>query len=108
MPITPIRRANSLLELMAAVTILGALAAIALPRTASVQTNGNRAACHLNQAEIELQSMLWLRRQGSWPAGNLADIGIETDYFPEGPPNCPVDGTDYTIDSTGKVIGHEH
>lgn len=108
MPIARIRRANSLLELMAAVTILGVVAAIGLPRTESIKTDGNRAACHLNKAEIELQSMLWLRRQGGWPASNLSDISIETDYFPEGLPVCPVDGTAYTIDSSGKVTGHEH
>lgn len=93
---------------MAVVAILGLLAAMALPRTESVRTSGNRAACHVNRAEIELQAMLWRRINGSWPATNLSDINIDTDHFPEGVPSCPAGGPAYTIDSDGRVVGHDH
>lgn len=98
----------SLTELMAVVTILGVLAAMALPRSESAQTAGRRAACHLTRAEIELQSALWLRASGSFPAASLSGIGADSDYFPEGVPVCPVDGTTYTIDANGRVVGHDH
>lgn len=93
---------------MAVVAILGLLAALALPRTQSVRTNGHRASCHVNRAEIELQAVLWRRSHGSWPSANLSGIGADVGYFPEGLPTCPVDGTTYTIDTDGKVVGHTH
>lgn len=102
------RRGLSLTELMAVVAILGVLAAMALPRTSTSRTNGHRAACHVNRAEIELQVAMWLRDQGSLPLSNLADLGANPDYFPEGLPTCPVDGTAYTIDADGRVVGHDH
>ncbi|QDT68590.1 hypothetical protein MalM25_15130 [Planctomycetes bacterium MalM25] len=102
------RRGNSLLELMTAVTILGVLAAMALPRTESTRTKGNRAACHVIRTEIELQSALWMRATGSFPTNSLSDIGIDPSYFPQGVPSCPVDGATYTIDADGRVVGHNH
>lgn len=98
----------TLTELMAAIAILGLLAALALPRTESVRTNGNRAACYVSQAEIEVQAMLWRRVNGTWPLSDLSDIGADTDYFPEGVSLCPFDGSVYTIDSDGHVINHDH
>lgn len=102
------RAAFSLTELMAVVAILGLLAALALPRTESARTSGLRASCHVTRAEVELQAMLWRRSIGSWPASNLADIGSDPDYFPEGLPACPVDGSVYSINAAGEVVGHDH
>ena len=102
------RRAFSLTELMAVVAILGLLAAMALPRTESAAVRGNRAACQVNRAEIELQSMLWRRVHGEWPSASLSDVGADDDYFPTGLPTCPVDGSTYTIDTSGAVVGHAH
>lgn len=99
----------SLLELLAAITIVSVLSVLLIPRISSQSTSGKTAACDLNQAEIELQVQLWFRANGAYPAANLADIGAQTSYFPAGLPFCPVDGAAYTIDtSTGQVVGHSH
>lgn len=103
------RSAFSLMELMAVVAIVSLLAALAIPRIGDTTDSGNRTACHVNRAEIEVQARLWKRAAGTYPAANLSDIGADLNYFPEGVPTCPLDGTTYTIDpTTGEVIGHDH
>ncbi len=99
----------SLLELLVVVTLLGIVTAVFLPRVFSNNESANVAACHVYKGDIEIQAELWIHNTGSFPAANLATIGADTDYFPDGLPLCPVDGTAYTIDpTTGLVIGHTH
>jgi general secretion pathway protein G len=101
--------AFSLMELMAAIVIIGVLAALAIPRLAHHQVNANKSACYANKGDIELQVKLWRRNNGTYPQANLSDIGANTTYFPGALPICPVDGTAYTIDTTtGRVTGHTH
>jgi prepilin-type N-terminal cleavage/methylation domain-containing protein len=103
------RRAFSLMELMAALGIIGVLAVLIVPRLAGHNDTSKRAACYANQGDIEMQVKLWRRNQGTYPAANLSDIGANPTYFPSGLPVCPVDGSAYTIDTTsGLVIGHTH
>lgn len=103
------KAAFTLLELMAALAIIGVLATLIIPRLIIHDSAGAIASCHTNKAEIEVQARLWLREKGSWPNASLNDIGADVAYFPEGLPTCPVDGTAYTIDtSTGLVVGHSH
>lgn len=103
------RPAFSLLELMAAVAIIGIVATIVVIRVSTSQTEANIAASHAQQGDIEVQVQLWRRNFGSFPAADLSNIGADISYFPEGVPMCPVDGTPYTIDTaTGRIIGHDH
>lgn len=103
------RRAFSLTELMAVLVILGVMAMLIVPRVANHQDTSKKAACYANQGDIELQTKLWKRTNGTYPAANLGDIGGNSTYFPSGVPVCPVDGTAYTINTTtGLVIGHTH
>jgi len=102
-------RAFSLVELMAAVVILAIVAAYVIPRVGDYITTANKNACWTNRGDVELQVKLWQRNYGAYPQANLGDIGADTNYFPEGLPTCPVDGTSYTIDTTtGLVVGHTH
>jgi prepilin-type N-terminal cleavage/methylation domain-containing protein len=99
----------SLMELMAALAILGVLATLVIPRVANHHATSGKAACDANQGDIELQVRLWKRVNGTYPAANLSDIGASTTYFPSTVPVCPVDGTPYTISTTtGLVTGHTH
>ena len=98
----------SLMEMMAVMAVLAVVAAIILPRVTGDSDSAKSAACHSHQGDIEIQAELWLHNTGAWPATNLSDIGADTNYFPEGLPTCPVDGSVYTIDATGRVVGHGH
>ena len=101
--------AFSLMEVMAALTILGILAAVIVPRLSTQQVSAKKSGCYANKGDIELQVKLWKRNKSSYPAANLSDIGADTSYFPSGLPVCPVDGTAYTINTTtGRVTGHTH
>lgn len=104
----PCRRAFSLLELVAAAAIVGLLATVGCPRATSGVAESKIAACGAIRGNIEIQCELWRHNAGAWPATNLSNIGADINYFPAGLPTCPVDGTSYTIDATGRVVGHTH
>ena len=102
------RGAITLLEVLAVVTVLAIIATTAWVRATSGNTAARKAACLANRGDIEIQSELWRHNTGSWPATNLSDIGADPKYFPSGLPTCPVDGSAYTIDSAGRLVGHNH
>jgi type II secretory pathway pseudopilin PulG len=101
--------AFSLVELMGVLAIVGLLAAIVLPRVTGSDEQSKIAACKAHKCNIEVQAELWLQNKGSWPATNLSNISVDVNYFPQGIPICPVDGSSYTFDpTTGRVSGHTH
>jgi len=102
-------RGLTLLELLAAITILAILIAIVLPRFSDNAKTAKKNACDVNKGNIEVQSQLWYRTKGMWATTTLTDIGTNTTFFPDGLPACPVDGSSYTLDaSTHRVSGHNH
>jgi type II secretory pathway pseudopilin PulG len=85
------------MELLAVVTILGIIAAIIVPRvTVSSDTAKQKVADH-HKATINAAVERYYMEQGSWPADDLSDIGAEVDYFPEGLPTNPINGSAYTL-----------
>jgi len=81
----------------------------ALARYGSYAPEARIHACEVYKGNIEVQCQLWYRNKGAMPAVNLSDIGADVSYFPEGLPQCPVDGSAFTFDpATQKVTGHTH
>lgn len=93
---------------MAAVAILGVAATVIVVRSTAGTAASKQAACQATKSDIEVQCELWRHDTGSWPASNLSAIGGNISYFPSGLPVCPYDGSSYTIDSAGRVVGHNH
>lgn len=90
----------SLLELLAVVTILGIIAAIIIPRvTISSDTAKQRVRDH-HKATINAAVERFYIDNSTWPAPDLSDIGADPNYFPEGIPTNPVDGTSYSLNTT--------
>ena len=103
------RRGVSLVEVLAIVTLLGILALIVVPRFGNSSSQAKAKACFVNKGNIEVQAQLWFRNKGAWPADGLSNIGSDTNYFPDGLPTCPVEGSNYQFDSaTQRVVGHQH
>jgi general secretion pathway protein G len=96
----PERTGFSLLELIAVVTLLGIIAAVILPRFATLKdTSTSRTNAH-NKAQINSAVERWYIDKGAWPATNLSDISADMNYFPSGIPTNPVDASVYTLNAT--------
>jgi general secretion pathway protein G len=98
----------SFIELLAVTAVLAVVAAVVIPRLTGGSATSKKAACETIQGDIEIQCELWRHNTGAWPTTNLSNISGNISYFPTGVPACPVDGTAYTIDSSGRVAGHNH
>jgi prepilin-type N-terminal cleavage/methylation domain-containing protein len=99
----------TLLELLIVIVILGILAAVILPRFQVSAAEAKKNACAQNVANINAQAERWYFEKGSWPASDLTDIAADANYFPDGIPLCPVDGSAYALDATThRVTGHSH
>jgi general secretion pathway protein G len=94
------KRGFSLLELLAVVTILGIIAAIIVPRvTVSSATAKTKVRDH-HKATINAAVERYYIDNGAWPANDLSDIGANVNYFPDGLPTNPIDGTAYSLNAT--------
>jgi len=101
------KKAFTLVELLVVVMILGALAAIAVPRMISGATNAKISACETNVDLINSQIELYFAKEGKWPQ-RLTVVADDPNRFPDGVPQCPF-GTSYQYNqTTHRVVGHNH
>jgi len=91
------RKGFSLLELLAVVTILGIIAAIIVPRITTSSDIAKQKANEHNKATINSAVERYYINENTWPADDLSDIGADTDYFPDGIPTSPIDGSNYKL-----------
>ena len=102
----------TLIELLIVVIILGALAAIAIPRISTSAHNARKNACYTNIDILNSQlEMYCADNDGEYPA-DLADLTADANYFPDGAPVCPFDSSTYpdalTADNRVDASGHTH
>ena len=91
----------TLVELIVVVLILGALAAIAIPRIVGGSDIARANACETNIDLLNSQLELYKENTGSWPA-TLNDLINDPNYFPHDKPQCPLGGT-YTLGANYNV-----
>jgi general secretion pathway protein G len=95
-----IHRGFSLLELLAVVTILGIIAAIIVPRVTTSSTTAKTKVRDHHKATINAAVERYYIDNNAWPATNLSDIGGNVNYFPDGLPTNPIDGSAYSLNAT--------
>lgn len=91
------RRGVTLIELLIVVLILGALAAIAIPRITASSETAKTNACAANVDIMNSQIEMYRADSGSYPA-TLTALVTDPNYFPDGLPVCPEGGT-YSMSS---------
>jgi len=105
------KKGVTLIELLIVVLILGALAAIAIPRLTQSADTARKNACKTNIDLINSQIELYAAdNDGVYPA-NLTVITNSTVYFPDGAPQCPVADVNYPsalVDNRVDNSAHSH
>ncbi len=89
----------SLLELLAVVTIVGIIAAIIIPRVMVSSSTAKQKVRDHHKATINAAVERYYIDNNSWPSNDLSDIGGNANYFPDGLPTDPVDGTSYSLNA---------
>lgn len=92
------KKGFTLIEILFVVIVIAVLAAIAIPRIVTSTATAKVNACKANQAIMNTQIEQYRLENGSYPA-TLATVTGDTDYFPDGVPECPDEGT-YTMNAT--------
>ena len=91
------RKGITLIELLIVVIILGALAAIAIPRMSQNSVTAKLRACQTNVATMNTQIEAYYADNDEWPV--FATLTTDPNYFPDSTPVCPSGGT-YTMSGT--------
>jgi general secretion pathway protein G len=95
------RRGFTVVELLMVMVILGALSFIAVPRITGNAQTAKQRACETNIGILNSQMELYKTLTGSYPA-SLDILTGNVNYFPDGVPVCPLDGT-YQMNSEHRV-----
>lgn len=96
------RKGFTLIELLIVILILGALAAIAIPRITVSAGTAKDQACETNINLMNSQIELYAADSNGVYPDALTDVTGNTNYFPDGAPVCPKGGT-YVMGANKRV-----
>jgi len=103
------RKGLTLIELLIVVIILGALAAIAIPRITTSATTAKQNACNTNVETLNTAIEMYKMDKGSYP-GALGTLTSDPCYFPDGAPACPFNTSTttypYVMNASNRITLH--
>lgn len=100
------KKGLTLIELLIVVIILGALAAIAIPRISTSSRTAKQNACNTNVDTLNTAIEMYKIDNGSYPS-QLTDVTGDPNYFDSGDvPTCPYG--DAYVYSSNRVTSHDH
>jgi len=103
------RKGLTLIELLIVVIILGALAAIAIPRITTSATTAKQNACNTNVETLNTSIEMYKMDKGSYPA-TLVTLTGDANYFPDGAPACPFNTSTttypYVMNASNRITVH--
>jgi competence protein ComGC len=94
-------------EILLLVILISLLAIIIIPRYIAVSREAKYESDSTNIANVDSLVQLYYIREGTWPLGDLTDIGTNTNYFPSATlPTCPITvGARYILVSPTHMVG---
>lgn len=102
------RSGFSILDLLAAITVLGVVVIVIIPKvadsTSPESSATSRVASDLEIADKRYKAAInaavehWYIEQSNWPADDLSDIGQSKRHFPHGIPVSPITHAPYKLD----------
>lgn len=102
------RKGLTLIELLIVVIILGALAAIAIPRITTSATTAKQNACITNVDTLNTSIEMYKMDKGTYPA-SLTTLTGDPNYFPDDAPTCPFGSSfPYVMGPNNRITPHVH
>lgn len=97
------KRGFTLVEALIVVVIIGVIAAVAIPKFLDARESADASVCRSNLGTINTMISEW---EVAHPGQTLNDLGTilnDTNKFPDGPPTCPTDGSEYELGADGRA-----
>ena len=101
------KRGFTLVEMLVVIVIIGALLAIAIPRLSQATHEARIRECAGNIKAMNSALELYNAKEGAYP-DSLDTVTDDTEYFPDGTPDCPFDTGYEADDDVARVAQHDH
>ncbi|MBN1816025.1 MAG: prepilin-type N-terminal cleavage/methylation domain-containing protein [Sedimentisphaerales bacterium] len=105
---TEIQKGITFTELLIVIVLLAVLGMVAVPRISRSAQNAKQNTCDTNVSVVNAAVEMYAREHNSqYPADTndlTSKILLNTQYFPEGVPSCPLGGTYLMDPETRRVI----
>lgn len=101
------RSAFTLIEIIAAVVLIGIVGFMGLRHVRTAGTGGQDRACELTRQMLQNEVDRYQRLNRALPSTDMREL-VTSEYWDGSLPVCPMSGNPMTMDRTGKVLCATH